>query len=139
MKNLNEHPLHHFLDDTEIALIDQARQQQIYSPNSLIIAAGERKRDILCIDTGEVLVYILDSNGQMQEIATLYQGSLIGEMNFVMPTHRTACVKALNEVRISRYSYSELNRILSENHNLAAKIFAALNLQMTAKLLGLIR
>jgi CRP-like cAMP-binding protein len=137
MKKMNEHPLYRYLNETEIAELDRARHILNYQPQALVISIGDRSRDILCIDEGEVMVFIECENGQPQEITRMQGGSLIGEMNFVMPTHRTAFVMALSEVRISCYRYHELTAILSENHDLAAKIFAALNLQMTNKLLGL--
>ena len=139
MKIRNNHPLYCCLDEAEIHIVEQARRSQVFMPGDIIISAGDRKRDILCIDEGVVLVYIENEAGESIEIARLPAGSLLGEMNFVMPTHRTAHAKALNEVKASIYSYHELSAILAQNHSLAGKVFAALNLQMTHKLLGIMK
>ena len=138
MKILIDHPLYRYMNEQEICKIDRARHSHRYLPQELIISAGERTRDILCIDEGEVLVYIESEDGKPLEITRLPAGTLIGEMNFVMPTHRTAFVMAMGEVKVSSYCYHELTRILREDFDLAAKVFAALNLQMTSKLLALL-
>lgn len=136
---LNDHPLYRYLDEEEIRTVEQAKRSQVFSPQDIIISTGDRKRDILCIDEGQALVFIENEAGESIEVAILQAGSLIGEMNFVMPTHRTANVKALGEVKASIYPYYELSAILSQNCCLAYKIFAALNLQMTHKLLGILK
>ncbi|MCK9335759.1 MAG: cyclic nucleotide-binding domain-containing protein [Candidatus Cloacimonetes bacterium] len=138
MKKLCDHPLYRYLNEQDISKIECARHSHSYLPQELIISAGERTRDILCIDEGEVLVYIESEDGKPLEITRLPAGSLIGEMNFVMPTHRTAFVMAMGEVKVSSYRYHELTRILSKDYDLAGKLFAALNLQMTSKLLALL-
>lgn len=135
----NEHPLYRYLDEAEIRIVGQAKRSQTFMPQDIIISTGDRKRDILCIDEGQALVFIENEAGESIEVARLEAGSLIGEMNFVMPTHRTASVKALGEVKASIYPYHELSAILAQNYSLAYKIFAALNLQMTHKLLGIIK
>jgi len=137
MKAKNNHPLYCYLDEAEIRIVEQARHSQVFLPGDTIISAGDRKRDILCIDEGVVLIFIDNDADETIEIARLQAGSLLGGMNFVMPTHRTAHAKALGEVKASIYSYHELSAILAQNHSLAGKVFAALNLQMTHKLLDI--
>jgi CRP-like cAMP-binding protein len=138
MKKLCDHPLYRYLNEQDISKIECARHSHSYLPQELIISAGERTRDILCIDEGEVLVYIESEDGKPLEITRLPAGSLIGEMNFVMPTIRNCFVMAMGEVKVSSYRYHELTRILSKDYDLAGKLFAALNLQMTSKLLALL-
>lgn len=139
MKIRNDHPLYRYLEEEEIRIVEQARHSLVFMPQDIIISAGNRRRDILCIDEGIVLIFIDNVAGENIEIAQLPAGSLLGEMNFVMPTHRTASAKALTQVKASIYMYHELSAILSQNHSLAWKVFAALNLQMTHKLLGIMR
>lgn len=135
----NEHPLYRYLDEDEIRVVEQARRSQVFMPGDIIISTGDRKRDILCIDEGQALVFIENVVGDSIEVARLPAGSLIGEMNFVMPTHRTANVKALSEVKASIYPYHALSAILTQDCCLAYKVFAALNLQLTRKLLGIMK
>lgn len=138
IKRHNEHPLYCFLDDSEIREIKAMAQKITYVAHESIIQIGQRNRDIICLEEGIVSVQVEASDGTVFEVARLSEGSLIGEMNFVIPSRRTANVVALNEVIVSVFPYLKLSDMLSNRPDLAYKIFAALNMQLKNKYLGMI-
>ncbi|PKN78935.1 MAG: hypothetical protein CVU48_06815 [Candidatus Cloacimonetes bacterium HGW-Cloacimonetes-1] len=138
IKRHNEHPLYCYLDAAEILEMKAIAQKITYVAHEPIIQIGQRNRDILCLEEGIVSVQVEASDGAVFEVTRLSEGSLIGEMNFVIPSRRTANVVALNEVLVSVYPYQELVAILQKRPDLAHKIFAALNFQLLKKYLGMI-
>ncbi len=135
---LNSHPLFALLTEAEIAFLSEFGHTQRFVPQDSLIRIGERTRDVLCIVEGSVSVQIEDASGGIIEITRLHQGSLIGEMNFIIPTRRTANVVALTEVKAGIFPYQEFCTLLAGDPILATKIFAALNLQLTGKYLNML-
>ncbi|MCB5252695.1 MAG: cyclic nucleotide-binding domain-containing protein [Candidatus Cloacimonadaceae bacterium] len=134
LHKLNEHPLYCYMNPQEIASIEKVRIEQTFIAHESIIAIGERNRDLMCLDEGSVSIQVEDTQGTITEVARLHEGSLIGEMNYIIPTRRTANVVSLTEVVASYYPYAELCALLAQQPILAAKLFAALNIQLQMKL-----
>ncbi len=134
-----DHPLYCFLNPEEKKLLKQVVKSQTFVAHEKIISIGERNRDIICLEEGSVSVQVEDFDGNIREVARIHEGSLVGEMNFVIPTSRTANVVALTEVEADLIPFDKLCSLLKEQPLLAAKIFAALNLQLRDKYLGMIQ
>jgi CRP-like cAMP-binding protein len=134
----SDHPLFFLLVEQEMKELTSISRIQEYMAHETIIRIGERNRDVLCIKEGSVSVQIEDTNAVITEIARLHEGSLIGEMNFIIPSRRTANVVALTEVQAEIFPYADFCALLEKNPELAAKIFHALNLQLTAKYLNML-
>lgn len=130
---LNDHPLYCYMNKDEIAAMEKVRKSSTFIAHEAIIMIGQRNRDLMCLDEGSVSVQVEDTQGKVSEITRLHEGSLIGEMNFIIPTRRTANVIALTEVDASIYPYQELCNLLMSDSELAGKLFAALNLQLAEK------
>jgi len=133
-----EHPLYDGLSTQEIAKLKAIAKRQSYKANDTLISIGNRSRDILCIEQGSVSVRITDSEGNPVEVASLKEGNLIGEMNFIIPTRRTANVVALSDVHAEILPYDKLCKLLTTEPLLASKVFAALNRQLSAKYVGML-
>lgn len=138
MVKLNSHPLYCFLLPEEISLLKAVGKSVTFVAHEKLISIGERTRDIICLEEGTVSVQVEDIDGGVHEVARIHEGNLVGEMNFIVPTRRTANVVALTEVDTLVYPYHELCNLLENNPGLAAKVFAALNLQLIDKYLGMI-
>lgn len=137
MEKLNRHPLYCYLTEAELTQICSARSTHEFAPGERLISIGDRNRDILCLEEGRVSVQVEDLNGILHEVAQYSSGCLVGEMNFVIPTRRTANVVAITQVRVDVLSYDQICPLLKENYLLAYKIFAALNMQLRTKYLSM--
>jgi len=139
MLKADKHPLYHLMSAAEIQLISSIEVIQNYESGELLIQTNQRNRDLICINRGKVSIRIELTGGSAQEVSQLESGNLIGEMNFVIPTRRTADVIALTEVEVSIYPYQELTALLRQNPALAAKVFTALNFQLARKYLAMLK
>lgn len=133
----NTHPLKRFLTPEEVEIIDAGAQSMSYAAGDKIISINSRNRDIMCLDRGSASVQIESIDGEDIEVATLSAGSLLGEMNFVVPTRRTANVLAKCELQVTVYPYKALTELLRQNPTIAAKLFAAINVSMADKYIGM--
>ncbi|MDD2227972.1 MAG: cyclic nucleotide-binding domain-containing protein [Candidatus Cloacimonetes bacterium] len=139
MQKHNAHPLYCYLDDDEITLLKSVTVSQSYAAEETIIQAGNRSRDIICVEKGKVSIRIDGEDGKLLEVARIDEGNLIGEMNFVIPTRRTANVIALSKVQADIFPFQELCELLKTEPTLAYKVFAALNLQLRDKFIAMLK
>ena len=137
MDKLNDHPLYCYLNPEEKKLLKAAISSQTFVAHEKLITIGQRDREVICLEEGSVSVQVEDFDGAVHEVARIHEGSLVGEMNFIIPTRRTANVVALTEIEADVFSYEKLCALLKEQPVLAYKVFAALNMQLRNKYLGM--
>lgn len=85
-------------------------ERQFFAKDALIMREGDRGHKAYLIQSGTVLVYTTDEDGETVELATLEAGQIIGEMTLVFEGARSANVKALedcNLIVISRATFNE--------------------------------
>ena len=131
----NHNPLLKYLDKDEMELITPLIKTEKYRDGELIIFLGDRNRDILIINKGLAAILILDEKGMEKRVAELPKGEIIGDQNFVIPVRRTANVKAVGEVEVSRFPYHEMINLLRKEILIASKIFAAINDSLAEKMM----
>ena len=138
MVKYNDHPLYCFLNPEEKKLLKTIVKSQSFMSHETIINLGERNRDIICLEEGSVSIQVEDFESNVNEITRIHSGNLVGEMNFIIPTRRTANVVALTFVEADIIPFAKLCALLKEQPLLAEKIFSALSLQLRDKYLGMI-
>lgn len=138
MVKYNDHPLYCFLNPEEKKLLKTIVKSQSFMAHETIINLGERNRDIICLEEGSVSIQVEDFEGNVNEVTRIHSGNLVGEMNFIIPTRRTANVVALTFVEADIIPFTKLCALLKEQPLLAEKIFSALSLQLRDKYLGMI-
>lgn len=134
-KTMNDNALLKYLTKKERTIIAAIQRQEEYKDNEIIITLGNRNRDILTTEIGFVAIYILDEEGKEKKIAELPPGVIIGEQNFVIPVRRSATVKAIGKVKIIRYPYEDMIKLLRKEPLIAAKIFSAINTSLVEKVI----
>ncbi len=113
-------------DHTEVKQILNISSISNYNKDEYIISSGERDRNLLLIKSGKAIVEICDEN-KLIKVAELNSGTLIGELNFTIPIHRSAFVKAIEDCEIVKIDYSELCNLLVKNSIIANKFFLGVN------------
>ena len=134
-RQLNTNPLLKYLNDDELQKIAEIKQSESYKHNDLIFLLGDRNRDIMIIKRGTVAVLIINENGEEVNVATLPEGEIVGELNFVIPVRRSADVKAIQDVEICRFPYYKLTELLKNEPVVASKIFTAINNSLAEKMM----
>lgn len=120
-------------DDDFLKYLSPAEQEQIsaasevitFQPGDVIVSAGDRNRDLFIITQGSAAVVLPDDQEKL--VYQLKERDLIGEINFILPVRRSATVKALTEMQVIRFDYTQTMAFLADNLSVAAKLFAALN------------
>ncbi len=134
----NNHPVFRYLNENEIVEIEQICKRVQYNPKDIIIHTNDRNRDILSIESGSVSIQIELTDGTTKEVAQSHDGAIVGEMNFVIPTRRTANVVAITDVRAMIIPYNDLTDLLKQKPSLATKVFAAINCSLAKKYLEML-
>ncbi|MEA1973491.1 MAG: cyclic nucleotide-binding domain-containing protein [Candidatus Cloacimonadota bacterium] len=132
IKILKKNKLLKFFDNHDIEKIKNIAKIEQYEHLDSIIVLGESNRDIFAVIEGEVSVWAI-IKGKSIEMIKLGPGTIIGDMNFVIPTRRTANVSAIDDVTIIRFPYKKMLPLLTENQDIANKFFSAINLGLGEK------
>ncbi len=87
---------------------------KIYPKGSLVIQEGELSTTFFILVTGEVEVFISNSNGDKYVLNVLGNDSFLGELAFLDEEKRTASVMALKETYFLTISKEAFTKILSD-------------------------
>ncbi|MEM0908845.1 MAG: cyclic nucleotide-binding domain-containing protein [Pseudomonadota bacterium] len=87
---------------------------------ALIVEEGDAPDTIFAIVTGDAAVERSGEDGVPLTLATLSEGELIGEMGFLDGAPRSASVRAVTDVRLTRLSASALSHSQAGRHALDA-------------------
>ncbi|HPY96647.1 MAG TPA: cyclic nucleotide-binding domain-containing protein [Candidatus Cloacimonadota bacterium] len=126
--------LYDSLTTEQISVLQATEQTKQHAINDIIISIGDRNRDMMVIESGEVSIITIDNSGNELIIATLAQGDIIGEMNFVIPLRRTATIKAKTPTTIISYPYNELCQLIQKEPLLGARLLKTINKLLSEKL-----
>jgi len=123
----NDNELLKYLNAQELKQVEKIAKKESYKTGSFILEERDKNRDIFVIKKGSVSICFIDEDKNEKYITTLFTGETFGEINFIIPVQRTAFVKALEDVEISRFPYYELLQFLKDDISICAKICASLN------------
>jgi len=123
----NDNELLKYLDAQEVKQVEKIGQTELYKAGSFILEERDKNRDIFVIKKGSVSICFIDEEKNEKRITTLFTGETFGEINFIIPVQRTAYVKALEDVEITRFPFYELLKFLKDDVSICAKICASLN------------
>ena len=123
----NDNELLKYLDAQELKKVGKIAKIESYKSGAFILEERDKNRDIFIIKKGSVSICFLNEEKEEKYIATLYTGEIFGEINFIIPVQRTAYVKALEDIEITRFPYYDLLQLLKDDDSICAKICASLN------------
>lgn len=98
------------LDTAEQAALCVAAGVQEVSAGSHVFRAGEPSTELYVILDGEIAIE-LGGAGEPTHLATLRQGTVFGEINFLLASERTADARALRDTRLMVLSNEDLDTL----------------------------
>ncbi len=101
--------------------------------NDIIFSSGDKGKDIYLVAEGLLEIFDTNSKGKEIVIVTLYEGEIIGEVNFAISIKRHFSVRAKGKTKVICYSYKQLTDLMRKEKIIAAKINAAINDSMADK------
>ena len=129
----NDDDLLKYLDADEINNIKPFRKIIELNNNEIIFSSGDKGKDIYLVAEGLLEIFDTNSKGKEIVIVTLYEGEIIGEVNFAISIKRHFSVRAKGKTKVVCYPYKQLTDLMRKEKIIAAKINAAINDSMTDK------
>ena len=123
----NDDDLLKYLNKDEINTVKKYRKFIDLNDNEILFSYGDKGRDIYLIVEGLLEVFIAKNNGKEIIIDTIYEGEIIGEVNFAISIKRHFSVRSKVKTKVICYPYKQLIEIMKDNPIIAAKINAAIN------------
>ena len=112
--------------DTELADLFANATEQRLSPGSLLCREGEQNGHLYFLVSGEVEVTKKGPDGHAHVLARLSDGTLLGELSWVMGTPCAASLEARQETLVVRLDGATLTQQLEERSPGAFKLGVAL-------------
>ena len=129
----NDDDLLKYLNVDEINKIKPFRKIIELADNEIIFSSGEKGRDIYLVAEGILEIFETSGNGKEIIIDTIYEGEIIGEVNFAISVKRHFSAKANGKTKLIFYPYEPLTELMKKENIIAAKINAAINDSMADK------
>ena len=123
----NDDDLLKYLNKDEKNTVKKYRKFIDLNDNEILFSYGDKGRDIYLIVEGLLEVFIAKNNGKEIIIDTIYEGEIIGEVNFAISIKRHFSVRSKVKTKVICYPYKQLIEIMKDNPIIAAKINAAIN------------
>jgi len=108
--------LYRGLGPVEIAQLERVVRLHILNAGAVVVIEGAHDQSMFLIRKGVVEVF----KGE-EKVTERAAGQLIGEVNFVLGTERTATVKAKTDVEIVEFPWEALWELFGENPQLSAQ------------------
>jgi len=105
-----------------------------YKPGQVLIPEGEISSHIIIVIEGEVAVNTTDQRGQLQNLATLTQGSIAGEMSWLENRPAVADIVTKDDSKICMIEIEKLEELPGSNLKLAAELQKAIAKKLAAQI-----
>jgi len=112
----------------EINQLGSISRSETYSAGDIIIEENTPGRALFIIKSGTVRVLKdeLEEEKKERNLGLLYEGEHFGEMALIEDQFTSAKIVADSEVEVITIARADLEKLLENNHELAAKIYYAI-------------
>lgn len=107
------------LSPEELSEVAGSLAFHIFAPGEFVLRKGTGGDSMFVIHHGRVEVLVNDADGQVQQVAVLGKGGVLGEMGLFTGEARGADVRALDELEILEIRKPVMKHLLSRNEGLA--------------------
>jgi NTE family protein len=90
-------------------------ERRRYPPGAVVIAEGDRPREISIVVEGHADVFIVDRNGQEHEVGRVGPGTTLGEMSLFTGEPAAGTVRAATELEVLAMSAARFEQIASDH------------------------
>lgn len=123
----NDNDLLKYLDSQEVRNFQQIERPVLLENKEIVFSEGAEIRNIYLVTEGVLEIYKSSSAGEEIIFDSVYEGEIIGELNFVQPGKAIFGVRAKGKTKVVLYPYDVLKELLENNLLQTGKIFAAIN------------
>jgi len=104
-------PLCGGLTDAEREAVESLLEPKEFESGAFLIKQGEADQALWILLSGRATVMKTQNGNEAQELATLHQGSVCGEMSFFRPGPHSATVCAQEPVRAAQFTLAAFSRL----------------------------
>ena len=115
-------PLFSELTDAELDLITASVRQVSYPKGNIVFYEGDPGEFLLIVLSGKVKVVLLGESGQEINLATLGEGSFVGEMSLLDGAPRSATVVTLDKSTLLQLPREQFLELIWNHQGMAMKI-----------------
>jgi CRP-like cAMP-binding protein len=134
LKQLAQVPICRGLSEAEVSQVFELAQELTAAQGEVLFREGDRGDSLFVLLEGQAEVLKQDKAGQPRSLATLGQGSVVGEMSLLSSAPRSATVRAATAVRLLRIDEPSFTGLLKTDSLGALKMVANLALVMSRRL-----
>ncbi|MGK7950502.1 MAG: cyclic nucleotide-binding domain-containing protein [Xenococcaceae cyanobacterium] len=114
------------LTDEELHRLAQVGTLEEFPTNTTLIREGEKSDVLMVLLEGETEILKTRANQEIQPVAKLNAGSVIGEMGLFLARPRKATVKTLTPCKLLVFQQKKLHELVEKGDSLVSKV--AINL-----------
>jgi CRP/FNR family cyclic AMP-dependent transcriptional regulator len=108
--------------DEEWAAVLRHTHYRQFGPGDTVVAAGAEEQSLYLVLEGELEVLVPHGRRGYRRIATISEGSVIGELSFFDGAARSAMVRALSQALLAELSPAEFDALAAANPSLARRL-----------------
>lgn len=106
-------------DDRQLKRLEPYLDEQEYDPGDIVMEEDEYRGELLLIESGQVVSQVLDVSGELLQLKTMDQGTIIGDTGHYGIRRRNLSVIAVQQTQIYRLSSDKIALMEKEDPELA--------------------
>jgi NTE family protein len=103
------------LSSEDVAAVAARLERRRFPAGSVVIAEGDRRRELYVFESGVADVFVADRDGIERRVNRVEPGSTLGEMSLLTGRPASATVRATTDVVVLALSEAELERIAARH------------------------
>ncbi len=126
LKTLRQVPLLQGFGRTELKVLSEALHSREYKPDEFIYRERDPSLGLYFVEHGRVRFYVEDANGALQELRTIREFGLFGELAVLGDFRRLETAQAVHDTRVLGFFRPELKYMMKQEPRVAALLLHAL-------------
>lgn len=114
------------VDSSAAKLLEQGRITHVYRTGDRLFAQGQLPTGLYCVQSGDILLWHIDTFGFKTSFRTVGQGELIGYRSLLGDDRHAATAEALSECRVCFYPKHKLEELIYGDAGLTRQFFRML-------------
>jgi CRP-like cAMP-binding protein len=110
------------LSDLDVQVLRSVTRELSFERGAILMKEGDQGQSMMLILEGKVVVLKRANTPNPEVVASRGPGDILGEMNFVSGSTRSATIRAQTDVLVEMFPFDELVPLLAEYHRISSQI-----------------
>jgi CRP/FNR family transcriptional regulator, cyclic AMP receptor protein len=126
LKTLNRVPLLQNFSRAELKILSEALHSREYKPDEFIYRERDPSLGLYFLERGSVRFYVEEANGALQELRTIREYAVFGELAVLGEFRRLETAQSVTDTRVLGFFRPELKYMMKQEPRVAALLLHAL-------------